>query len=157
MIYNGKHLTIDGVTDPNFRHALVEPVYGVKFMEAIVHKIDMTMILPPITVNFPHAVSEMHRLLQSLEEEGHGDSKTANEVRNNLKYRVEQAYGYSTFLMIAESHISLHTFPEEGFATFDCYSCKDFDHDAILALWTETFGESTLNVNIVARSIPGKG
>lgn len=35
--------------------------------------------------------------------------------------------GWSGFVMIEESHISIHTFPVRGFVTADVYSCKEFD------------------------------
>jgi len=33
--------------------------------------------------------------------------------------------GLSGFVMIAESHISFHTFPSRGFVTIDVYTCQD--------------------------------
>src|SRR6056297_2584951 len=33
--------------------------------------------------------------------------------------------GLSGFVMIAESHISFHTFPNRGFVTIDVYTCQD--------------------------------
>ena len=33
--------------------------------------------------------------------------------------------GLSGFVLIAESHISFHTFPARGFVTIDVYTCKD--------------------------------
>jgi len=35
--------------------------------------------------------------------------------------------GISAFVIIAESHISIHTFIEQAFASLDIFSCKDFD------------------------------
>lgn len=35
--------------------------------------------------------------------------------------------GISAFIIIAESHISIHTFPEQEFASVDVFSCKNFD------------------------------
>lgn len=35
--------------------------------------------------------------------------------------------GISAFIIIAESHISIHTFPEQEFVSVDIFSCKDFD------------------------------
>lgn len=32
--------------------------------------------------------------------------------------------GWSGFVIIAESHISIHTFPRRGFVSIDVYSCK---------------------------------
>lgn len=40
--------------------------------------------------------------------------------------------GFSGFLMIEESHISIHTFAKRGFVTIDLYSCKQFDVEGIL-------------------------
>jgi S-adenosylmethionine decarboxylase len=36
-------------------------------------------------------------------------------------------WGISGFVLIAESHISIHTFPEHGYVWVDVFSCKGFD------------------------------
>jgi len=36
-------------------------------------------------------------------------------------------WGISGFVLIAESHISIHTFPERRYVNIDIFSCKDFD------------------------------
>src|SRR5262245_21655691 len=36
-------------------------------------------------------------------------------------------WGLSGFVLIAESHISVHTFPEKNFVSCDIFSCKEFD------------------------------
>ena len=38
-------------------------------------------------------------------------------------------WGISGFVLIAESHISIHTFPERGYVNIDIFSCKDFDSE----------------------------
>src|SRR5213593_4777174 len=38
-------------------------------------------------------------------------------------------WGISGFVLIAESHISIHTFPEKTFVSVDIFSCKPFDAD----------------------------
>ena len=53
--------------------------------------------------------------------------------------RQEEAYGYSAFVMIAESHISIHTFPELKYASFDCYSCKGFDETKVVEILKKFF------------------
>ena len=37
--------------------------------------------------------------------------------------------GVTGFVIIAESHISVHTFPNRNFVSVDVYSCKAFDKD----------------------------
>jgi len=39
--------------------------------------------------------------------------------------------GISGFVIIAESHISIHTWPEYNYASIDVFSCKDFDKKLI--------------------------
>src|SRR5258706_2803940 len=38
-------------------------------------------------------------------------------------------WGLSGFVLIAESHISIHTFPEKNFISVDIFSCKEFDSE----------------------------
>jgi hypothetical protein len=150
--FKGKHLVVDAICEN--KRALLEAQQGNKALQDIVGKIDMTMILPPVSVEFPHAVSEMTRVLQGLDEEGLGESQTARLLRQSLQGRVDQAYGYSTFLMIAESHLSLHTFPETDYLTFDCYSCKDFDDELVMELLTEAFGITNAKTSVIERAAP---
>jgi S-adenosylmethionine decarboxylase len=49
--------------------------------------------------------------------------------------------GLSGIVMIAESHISFHTFPARGFVTIDLYTCQnDLDVDATSKRLLEAFG-----------------
>ena len=41
--------------------------------------------------------------------------------------------GISGFVVIAESHICIHTFPTREYVNIDIFSCKDFDHKQALA------------------------
>lgn len=136
--YDGLHLMVDAKCGDSAK--LNDASQVVKVMEDIVKAIDMTMILPPITVKFPHATSELSRVLRRLEGEGLGESDTAKQIAMDLLERERESYGYSTLVMIAESHLSIHTFPEFNFFTFDCYSCKTFDADVVMDILTKTFG-----------------
>jgi len=59
--------------------------------------------------------------------------------------------GFSGFVMIAESHISFHTFPNRGFVTIDVYTCQDdLDTNTLTEKFTTLFqlqdvDESVLN------------
>lgn len=152
FVYNGVHLMIDAIVDDEA--PLVKPEYGISCIEGIIEKIDMTQILPPVTVKFPHAISEMNRVIESLEAEGLGQSKTAGDLRKHLKERQNESYGYSTFAMIAESHLSIHTFPELKYFSFDCYSCKTFDVDAVVTEMQKHFNITKLEKQVASRRVP---
>ena len=40
--------------------------------------------------------------------------------------------GVSGFVIIAESHISIHTFPQKSYVNIDIFSCQPFDHERAL-------------------------
>ena len=60
---------------------------------------------------------------------------------NVLEYQAPKSEdsGVSGFVIIAESHISIHTFPEKSYVNIDIFSCQAFDHERALADATELF------------------
>jgi S-adenosylmethionine decarboxylase len=48
--------------------------------------------------------------------------------------------GITGIVIIAESHITFHSFTEKDYFFFDLFSCKHFDVDAVAQLVTEAFG-----------------
>lgn len=59
--------------------------------------------------------------------------------------------GYSGFVIIQESHISIHTFPKRKFISIDLYSCTDFNTRDAQAFVKKYYGAKSLEVNIVVR------
>lgn len=60
--------------------------------------------------------------------------------------------GWSGFVVIAESHISVHTFPGNGFVTIDAYTCKNgLKVDFIADYFKEKFSLGKLEINLVER------
>ncbi len=67
--------------------------------------------------------------------------------------KVPQDWGLSGFVLIAESHISIHTFPEKGYLSIDVFSCKDFDVQTAVDFATKVFGITTQEIKIVDRGL----
>jgi S-adenosylmethionine decarboxylase len=60
--------------------------------------------------------------------------------------------GVSGFVMIAESHISIHTFPLRGFVSADVYTCQNsLDTERICQYFAEAFALQDLEINVVRR------
>ncbi|MFH0714167.1 MAG: adenosylmethionine decarboxylase [Candidatus Diapherotrites archaeon] len=59
--------------------------------------------------------------------------------------------GISGFVMIAESHVSIHTFPQTNYITADVYSCKEFDTEKAVEYFRKAFGIREMEVNLVKR------
>ena len=52
--------------------------------------------------------------------------------------------GLSGFVLIAESHISVHTFPRRRYINIDVFSCKEFDASKALRELQATFSLETV-------------
>ena len=63
--------------------------------------------------------SEIIKISQQIKE----IAKTANvTILNISKYKFEPQ-GFTILALLAESHISFHTFPEKGIISFDFFTC----------------------------------
>lgn len=49
-------------------------------------------------------------------------------------------YGVSGAVIIAESHLAIHTWPEHGFAAVDFFTCGKVDMDCGLSVLKRAFG-----------------
>ena len=67
--------------------------------------------------------------------------------------KTPEDWGVSGFVIIAESHISIHTFPDRGYVNIDLFSCKDFDADSSLKAIRQTFAIPEVRVWTLERGI----
>ena len=59
--------------------------------------------------------------------------------------------GVTGFLLLTESHLAVHTFPERGFAAFDLYCCRERPDWGWAARLAELVGASEVVVRRIAR------
>ena len=64
-----------------------------------------------------------------------------------------QPIGVSGVVVIAESHISIHTWPESGFAAADIFTCGEMKPQVAIDIMREGFRakETTMKVKVVVR------
>ena len=64
-----------------------------------------------------------------------------------------QPIGVSGVVLIAESHISVHTWPENGFAAADIFTCGEMKPQVAIDIMREGFRakETTMKVKVVVR------
>ena len=60
-------------------------------------------------------------------------------------------WGLSGFVLISESHISIHTFPEKNFVSVDIFSCKAFDSEFAAAHLKQAFGMAKVECTVLDR------
>ncbi|HEX9070247.1 MAG TPA: adenosylmethionine decarboxylase [Ktedonobacterales bacterium] len=65
--------------------------------------------------------------------------------------------GVSGLVVIAESHIAIHTFPELDYFTMDIFSCKNFDHEHAIEYIRSAFDVKEMDRMLVQRGLSFKG
>lgn len=60
--------------------------------------------------------------------------------------------GLSGFVIIAESHVSLHTWPEYGEVDIDVCSCKEFNHQDALSFAKDIFQTEDVEFHFIERA-----
>jgi S-adenosylmethionine decarboxylase len=60
--------------------------------------------------------------------------------------------GWSGFLIIAESHISIHTFPKRRFVSADVYTCQNgIDVDVVIEYFRKVFALQEVESHLIVR------
>lgn len=70
----------------------------------------------------------------------------ATELHVHL-HQFSENGGISGVLVLAESHISIHTWPERGFAAIDVLMCGDCDPEATLEVFQTAFNCDRISVH----------
>jgi S-adenosylmethionine decarboxylase len=62
-------------------------------------------------------------------------------------------WGISGFVLIAESHISIHTFPEHRYVWIDIFSCKSFDASRAMEDVRREFALADMHTRVLERGL----
>jgi S-adenosylmethionine decarboxylase len=69
---------------------------------------------------------------------------------------VPEDWGVTGMVIIAESHISIHTFPEHKRFHMDVFSCKPFDYERTLQIIEEKLGVVRRAADVIRRPVVGE-
>lgn len=72
-------------------------------------------------------------------------------AEGNLEAQGKDPGGITGFIVIAESHISLHTFARRGFVSFDIYSCKKFSYKLAQKYLMDIFSPQDMEIHTLDR------
>ncbi len=82
-----------------------------------------------------------------------GMTKIAPPIVVRYRGSKPEDWGVSGYVMIAESHIALHTFPERRLIWADIFSCKEFEASPIVDDMRRRFGLREMKVSILQRGL----
>jgi len=92
---------------------------------------------------------DLYRLLDTLPERIH-----MTKIMPPYVFRHQSAQGadgYSGFVLIAESHISVHAFPVRRYVNADIFSCEPFDVETALAELAQAFRPARVEWKLLDR------
>lgn len=70
-------------------------------------------------------------------------------------HHVFEPQGATAVVVLAESHVSIHTWPEWGGATLDAYTCGDVDPEALIKIVIDRLAPENVRTATVPRVVPG--
>lgn len=146
----GKHVLLNVTVKDKGNISKVQSIYD--YITKAVDLIGMTLIESPKVFEFPFS-GEYKRLVEQLTKENIKGSPTLDSAIKHLEDRANGESGVTGICVLAESHISAHTYPQKNWLAIDIYSCKDFDENAILEFTKEVFNASEIHLIAVERSI----
>ena len=82
-----------------------------------------------------------------------GMTKIAPPQVYTYRGKEPEDWGVSGFVLIAESHISVHTFPERGYINVDLFSCKFFDSTRSADIVSRTFRLCDVETSVLERGV----
>lgn len=96
----------------------------------------------------------MKRILYELPEKMDMERMTDPIVKYAEPRNIKDGGGYSGFVIIVESHISIHTFPKKKFVSIDAYTCRDdMDKDKIEKYFRDAYGLQETEVQFFKRGL----
>ena len=69
----------------------------------------------------------------------------------NESFKQFEPLGVTGFILLEESHVSIHTWPEHQFAAVDIFSCKPFDAKKIQELLMNSFSSDKVVIKQIER------
>jgi len=146
----GLHIIID--CKINNKELLEQANNGLKLINLIIQKLELNLLMPLILVDFPayqnfNGIKPFEQQ-KFINKSSYIQTNCFNKLKNNEN---NQLGGYSVFGIIAESHVSMHTFPEDNYFSFDLYSCKKFDSNFLIDLLYKELRDCQLNYQVIKR------
>ncbi|QLG47295.1 adenosylmethionine decarboxylase [Costertonia aggregata] len=81
----------------------------------------------------------------------HAITATLGLEEINEAFKQFEPIGVTGFILLAESHISIHTWPEHNYAAVDVFSCKPFDVGIVTKALKVLLASDEVKANVLER------
>ncbi len=101
-------------------------------------------------VNDPRKIKEKEFIYQFLDTYPQQIEMTKVSTPQVSEYDLDEQ-GVSGFVLLAESHISVHIFPSQSYVNIDIFSCAEFDTSQAARQIEKQFGLTNTKTRILDR------
>ena len=110
------------------------------------------------THKFQEALADILEIYQFLDRAPGEIAMTKIMAPHVMEYRPvppcpPEDWGVMGFVLIAESHISIHTYPDKLYLSLDIFSCKKFDVNETTRKVIDQFKIARMEVNLLDRGL----
>ncbi|VVU94770.1 Spermine/spermidine synthase domain [seawater metagenome] len=124
---------------------------GINIIQKIIKLLKLTLVIPPVAIQFPlkdddNLVPELDKIKLTNKKDHY--LSNSYQIKEN-----EDTGGYTIFGVISESHISIHTFPENNYFALDLYSCKMIKTDVLDDFLKAEFSIKNINQKTIIRQL----
>lgn len=144
----GIHLIIDFIVDDSMVDKLSSVEFAYDQIVKITDKTDMTLLSVPICVKFPFRVLDVKKFVNEF---NIVDKMLEEKLTKKFTINDGEKYGITSVGILAESHISIHTWPEFKLVNLDIFSCREFNYKDILSYLVDNWNIIYKNVVILKR------
>lgn len=71
----------------------------------------------------------------------------------DIKIKAFSPHGVTGIAIIAESHISIHTWPEHNYLAVDIFTCGELDPEKAIAVFKKAFSPNHIEVTEIKRGL----
>lgn len=104
-------------------------------------------------ISDPTRIKDTEFIYQFLDSYPHQIQMTKVSTPQVSEYQLQEQ-GVSGFVLLAESHISIHVFPDQSYVNIDIFSCREFDTAQAARSLEKHFGLTDISTRILERPNP---
>ncbi len=102
-------------------------------------------------IDYSHCDSEIIKFLSTVRETLLRAVRDCGATLIDSQFHQFEPFGVSGVVLIAESHLSVHTWPEDGFAAADIFTCGEMNPDVAIDRIQRDFKAQDVSVKVLVR------
>lgn len=70
-----------------------------------------------------------------------------------VNFKQFEPTGVTGIFLLSESHLSIHTWPENGYVAIDLFSCQPINHEVVTSYLIDKYAHAEIKLQIIKRGM----